>query len=133
MKTKYIVLIDSSNYEKIQDTIRNIADGYYIVGPNIALISFSEKQDISDLRDKIIGDNSGSVCIMQIYTSGAAAARGGTFTTSRNWEWIKNYCTYDIDEIKTKVIENYKKKEIETAEKNIPGASVRDADAGIGL
>lgn len=133
MKTKYIVLIDSSNYEKIQDTIRNIADGYYIVGPNIALISFDVKQDISELRDKIIGDNNGSVCIMQIYTSGAAAARGGTFTTSRNWEWIKNYCTYDIDEIKTKVIENYKKKEIETAEKNIPGASVRDADAGIGL
>lgn len=133
MKAKYIVLIDSSDCEKIQDTIRNIADGYYIVGPNIALVNFPEQQEISDLRDKIIGNNSGSVCVMQIYTSGAAAARGGTFTTSRNWDWIKNYCTYDIDEIKDKVIKNYKKKEIETAEKNIPGASVRDTDVGIGL
>lgn len=133
MKTKYVVLIDSNDSEKIHDTIRNIADGYYIVGPNIALISFSEKQDITNLRDKIMGDHSGSVCVMQIYTSGAAAARGGTFTTSRNWDWIKNYCTYDIDEIKTKVIENYKKKEIEEAEKNIPGVSVRDGNAGIGL
>jgi len=134
MKHKYIIIINSSSSEKIQDKIRNLAEGYFLANDGCALVTFNEKQDVEEIREKLMNGCSGAIVIIEVFTTGIACARG-EYASTKTWNWITNFCTEDNKEIKNKVLENYKKQQKQLEEKNIPNSSIREDknENGIGL
>ena len=96
-----------TNFDLIKNNIKKIANGYWNIGNCIFFYYDKEVESIGKLRDKITNGERGQIALIEILTTGNAAAQG---LSQEAWDWCSEFCTEDEEKIQRESIKEYKNK-----------------------
>lgn len=95
-----------TNSDLLKANVKKIANGWWNIGSCIFFYYDKEVESIGKLRDKITNGDRGQIAIIEILTTGNAAAQG---LSQESWDWCSEFCNDDTKNIKEASIKEYKK------------------------
>jgi len=95
-----------TNSDLLKANVKKIANGWWNIGSCIFFYYDKEVESIGKLRDKITNGERGQIAIIEILTTGNAAAQG---LSQEAWDWCSEFCNDDTEKIEEASIKEYKK------------------------